>query len=51
MMVDDEGMKIGVYKEKNNKIMLSLNEWVEYPFDMDSKARYWVVRASYSQIV
>ncbi len=51
MMVDAEGMKIGVYKEKEDKIVLSLNEWVEYPFDMDSKAQYWVVRASYCQMV
>jgi len=51
MMVDAEGMKIGVYKEKGKKIVLSLNEWVEYPFDIDSEAQYWVVRASYSQMI
>lgn len=51
MMVDAEGMNVGVYKEKDDKIVLSLNEWVEYPFDMDSKAQYWVLRAAYSQIV
>ena len=51
MMIDAKGMKVGVYCEKDNKTVLSLNEWVEYPFDMDSKTQYWVVRASYCQIV
>ncbi len=51
MMIDREGMKTGVFKEKEGKIMLALNEWVEYPFDIDSEAEYWVVRAFYSQIL
>lgn len=51
VMFDKEGMKIGVYSEKDSKIVLSLNDWVEYPFDMDSKAQYWVLRASYTQMI
>lgn len=51
MMVDADGLKVGVYKEKGGTITLSLNEWVQYPFDMDSNAQYWVLRASYTQII
>jgi len=51
MMIDDEGMKVGVFKESSGTLFLSLNEWVEYPFNMDSDAQYWVLRASYSQVV
>lgn len=51
MMVDKEGLRIGVYKEKEGSIILSLNEWVDYQFNLGSDAQYWVMRASYSQIV
>lgn len=49
LMIGNEGIKTGVYSEKENKISLSLNEWVEYPFDIESDAQYWVLRASYTQ--
>lgn len=51
MMVDGKEIKVGVYKEKEDNITLALNEWVEYPFDINSQAQYWVLRAVYSQIV
>lgn len=51
MMIDDEGLKAGVYKEKEGKITLSLNEWVEYPLDINSLTQSWVLRASYTQVV
>ncbi|NDV78227.1 helix-turn-helix domain-containing protein [Dysgonomonas sp. 511] len=49
IMIDAGGMKTGIYKEKEGKLSLSLNEWVEYPFVMDTDAQYWVLRALYSK--
>ncbi|MDU1890159.1 MAG: helix-turn-helix domain-containing protein [Dysgonomonas sp.] len=49
LMIDQEGLKAGVYKEADNKMSLSLNEWVEYPFDIESDTQYWVLRACYMQ--
>lgn len=51
IMIDSEGLKTGIYKNKENDIILSLNEWVEYPFNIDSNAQYWVLRASYTQVL
>lgn len=51
MMVDGKEIKVGVYKEKDEKITLALNEWVEYPFEIDSSTQYWVLRASYTQVI
>jgi len=51
VMFDENGMNVGVYKEKDQKMVLSLNEWVEYPFDVESSAQYWVLRASYTQMI
>lgn len=51
MMVDGKELKVGVYREKGEKITLALNEWVEYPFEIDSSAQYWVLRASYTQVI
>lgn len=51
MMFDGKEIKIGVYREKGGKMTLTLNEWVEYPFEINSAAQYWVLRASYTQVV
>lgn len=50
MMVDAEGIKIGVYRENKGVVTLALNEWVEYSFDIDTPAQYWVLRASYTLV-
>jgi len=49
MMIDDGSIKFGIYKTTNEKFTLSLNNWVEYPFDIESDVRYWTLRASYRQ--
>ena len=49
MMIDAESIKFGVYRTRNEKITLSLNDWVKYPFDIESNVRYWSLRASYRQ--
>ena len=49
IMINPEGLKTGVYKDNNGKITLSLNEWVEYPFDIESDSQYWSLRAIYTQ--
>jgi transcriptional regulator with XRE-family HTH domain len=49
MMANDEGIKTGVYKEQDKTIILSLNDWIHYPFDMDSDNQYWVLKALYTQ--
>ncbi|WP_108822329.1 helix-turn-helix domain-containing protein [Dysgonomonas sp. Marseille-P4361] len=51
IMIDGKEIKAGMYKEKEDNITLALNEWVEYPFNINSLAQYWVLRAVYSQIV
>ncbi|NDV58925.1 helix-turn-helix domain-containing protein [Bacteroides sp. 519] len=50
MLLGNEGMKWGIYEGADNgQIKLSLNSWVEYPFDMDdTEHQYWVMRAVYS---
>ncbi|NDV81725.1 helix-turn-helix domain-containing protein [Bacteroides sp. 51] len=50
IMVNAEGIKWGVYKEKDNNISLSLNTWIEYPFDINTEdTQYWILKASYRQ--
>lgn len=49
LMVEAEGIKAGIYKEKDSKLSLFLNEYVEYAFDLDSDKEYWVLRASIVQ--
>jgi len=50
LMTNTEGLKWGIYKEKEGKITLSLNDWVEYPFDIDATdIQYWTLKASYRQ--
>lgn len=51
LMVNSDGIKSGVYKEHEGKIFLSLNEWVKYPFEIDSLAHYWLLRALFTQII
>lgn len=50
MMVNAEGIKWGVYKEKDANISLALNDWIEYPFDINATdTQYWTLKASYTQ--
>lgn len=49
IMVDADGLKYGIYKTIGEKTLLSLNEWIEYDFDMNADCCYWVVRAAYTQ--
>ena len=50
IMVNTEGIKWGVYKEKDNSIFLALNNWIEYPFDIETTdTQYWTLKASYRQ--
>ena len=49
MQIDNEGIKSGIYKTEETKIYLCLNDWIKYLFDMESDARYWILRASCKQ--
>lgn len=50
IQVNNEGIKMGIYKEKEGNITLALNNWIEYPFDINSlENKYWVAKASYKQ--
>ena len=49
MMVDAVSLKFGIYQTEDNDRILSLNEWVKYPFDIDSDAKYHLLQASYRQ--
>lgn len=51
IMVDNGGIKFGIYKEKSNKINLSLNEYVEYPFTLESEKKYWMLKSVFVQMV
>ena len=50
VMVNDEGVSSGIFKEHDQEIFLCLNELVKYPFEIDSSAQYWVLRAIYGVV-
>lgn len=50
IMVNNDGIKTGIYTQKDSTIQLVLNELVSYPFNLDSGAQYWVIRAMFSQV-
>ena len=47
MMADADSLKFGIYQTDGEGQVLSLNEWVKYPFDIDSDAKYHLLHASY----
>jgi transcriptional regulator with XRE-family HTH domain len=49
MMIDAEGIKFGIYVNDGKEVLLSLNEWVKYPFNIEAGACYKVLRASFRQ--
>jgi Predicted transcriptional regulators len=49
MMPDADDIKFGIYKTDGITPTLSLNDWITYPFDIDSGTTYWVLHASYKQ--
>ncbi len=49
MMIDSENLRFGVYKTEDNEMILSLNDWVKYPFEIDSDTKYWLLQASFKQ--
>ena len=50
MIVGESGIKTGVFKEENGGIFLFLNDWVNYPFEMESDDSWWVLRATYGMV-
>jgi len=51
LMIGNEELHIGIYTGKVSRITLSLNEWVEYPFEIDSDFKYWVLKGTYTQAI
>ncbi|MDL2214894.1 helix-turn-helix domain-containing protein [Dysgonomonas sp. OttesenSCG-928-M03] len=51
LVIDKEELHIGVYTEDNGHISLSLNEWVKYPFDIESGIKHWVLKGTYTHII
>jgi transcriptional regulator with XRE-family HTH domain len=49
MMIDAENIKFGIYGNEDKEISLSLNEWVKYPFNLESGPPCKVLRASFRQ--
>lgn len=49
LQIDTGGIKSGRYTTEDAKIFLSLNDWIKYPFALDTEAQYWVLKASYKQ--
>ncbi|MCC8147151.1 MAG: hypothetical protein LIO93_12125, partial [Bacteroidales bacterium] len=42
-------LHLGVFSQVNNQITLSLNEYVQYSFDIESEFEYWVLKGVYIQ--
>ena len=49
MVTSSESLKFGIYKTYGNNKILSLNDLVKYPFDINSEQHYWLLQASYRQ--
>lgn len=49
MSVNNEHIRWGIYGTVNGKMLMHLNEWVEYDFDIESDTQYWMLRAIYKQ--
>lgn len=49
--INGEGIKYGIYKQLGDTIVLSLNEYVEYTFDLHNTEQYYVLRSVLSQSV
>jgi len=49
MMVDDESLKFGIYQVDGDNCVLTLNDWIKYPFDIQSETKYWLHSATYKQ--
>lgn len=49
ILIDSEGLRTGIYKPENGSYLLALNDWIRYPFDLESDACYWLLRAEYKQ--
>ena len=50
MMVDSENLRFGIYQTESDNNILSLNEWINYPFDIHSETKYWLQLAAYLQV-
>lgn len=49
MMLNLEGIRFGIYGTANGTISMYLNDWVNYPFDMESDSLYWALQTSIRQ--
>lgn len=49
IVLNGKDIRCGIYKNESDKIWLELNEFVKYPFNLDSEEQYWVLKAFYSQ--
>jgi transcriptional regulator with XRE-family HTH domain len=49
MMVHSDSLKFGIYQTEGDRSLLSLNEWINYPFDIHSDTQYHLLQASYRQ--
>lgn len=48
MMLTPEGIHTGIYEEKEGAMLLSLNNFISYPFEIDKEGVVcWVLKASY----
>lgn len=50
ILIDPEGIHYGIYRQEKGSMVLALNEWVTYPFDMDSDNQYWLLRCVIEQV-
>ena len=51
MMLGNGEFHVGIYEGKVSHISLSLNEWIKYPFDIESDFQYWVLKGTYLHLV
>lgn len=50
IVLDGKDVRCGIYKQDSGVITLELNEFVKYPFNLEGKEQYWVLKAFYSQV-
>jgi hypothetical protein len=49
MMVGGDCLRFGTYQTDGVNRILSLNEWVSYPFDINTEKVNWLLQATYRQ--
>lgn len=47
MVIGNNEIKSGIYKQNKEEIRIELNEFIQYPFLLESDLQYWVLKGVY----